>query len=316
MEGPNSRPGSFYEPHGLGGEPRDGDSYSQDSPRWDHQAIEEPPPMRMTESAAYMSQLLPSERTAAERLATQYCGASASHREISRSQRSLGTQGSASSSERPMGRTQHSQRQLVDSSQRRGSPTLRETPNRTQKQRRQYQYNIQQPHSYSASTSSTSRQLRSLPSHHMALQRESSLRQLRHGASSLSIGSCDKSSAGSSSSRDGKMPASSATSYVAASTKLIEVFPGHKVPLRGATETWSCIENDFFTLAHCVGCSSDVCCISDADFVICPACRVVSALESGMGSSAGGVGGAGLGFTFEDLAQWQTEILRRRERRA
>lgn len=106
------------------------------------------------------------------------------------------------------------------------------------------------------------------------------------------------------------------------SNKFIEVMPGYKVPLRGANETWQCVENDFFLPTSCMACSADICCIQDAEYVICPTCKVVSPLLSSMGggggednnNNRGRAFGAGLGFTLDDLAQWQSEIMRQRAR--
>ena len=65
------------------------------------------------------------------------------------------------------------------------------------------------------------------------------------------------------------------------------------------------MENDFYLPVSCFCCSSDLLCIMDANYVLCPACKVVSPMEG----CGGGDGGVGLGFTFDDLQQWQHEIL-------
>lgn len=52
----------------------------------------------------------------------------------------------------------------------------------------------------------------------------------------------------------------------------------------------------------------------DANYVLCPTCKVVSPME-GCAEGGGLDGGVGLGFTFDDLQQWQHEILLRRSRR-
>jgi len=105
-----------------------------------------------------------------------------------------------------------------------------------------------------------------------------------------------------------------------ATLKYVEVAPGVHVRLRGADETWRSIESDFYMPTQCLPCGLTVFCIQDADFVICPDCRVVSpmmmVMEGGEecsnyceGKSDGGVG---LGFTMEDLAAWQEDIERQR----
>lgn len=88
----------------------------------------------------------------------------------------------------------------------------------------------------------------------------------------------------------------------------IEIAPGHFARLRGAKETWKCIEEDFYLPVTCFCCSAEICCIMDASYVLCPQCRVVSPME-GCGGADGGVG---LGFTVEELRKWQHEILLKR----
>jgi hypothetical protein len=93
----------------------------------------------------------------------------------------------------------------------------------------------------------------------------------------------------------------------------IEISPGVQVRLRGADETWRAIEYDYYMPAECICCESTIFCIQDADYILCPDCRVVSRLE---GSSSRGMGGVGLGFKYEDLARWQEDIARaRREKK-
>jgi predicted RNA-binding Zn-ribbon protein involved in translation (DUF1610 family) len=93
-----------------------------------------------------------------------------------------------------------------------------------------------------------------------------------------------------------------------ASSQTIEISPGHHVRLRGADETWKAIENDYYMPTECISCESTIFCIQNADFVLCPDCRVVSRMD---GVSSRGVGGVGLGFKHEDLARWQGAILKK-----
>lgn len=88
----------------------------------------------------------------------------------------------------------------------------------------------------------------------------------------------------------------------------IMIAPGVTARLRGAKETWACIEQDAFLPTQCFCCEAEICCIMDASYVLCPACKVVSPLENGVEE-----GGVGLGFTFEDLQKWQYEILLKRQ---
>jgi hypothetical protein len=91
----------------------------------------------------------------------------------------------------------------------------------------------------------------------------------------------------------------------------IEIMPGVLARLRGAKETWKCVENDFYLPVTCFSCTTGLCCIMDANYVLCPLCRVISPLE---GCATDQNGGVGLGFTVDDLRQWQYEILLRRQR--
>jgi hypothetical protein len=94
------------------------------------------------------------------------------------------------------------------------------------------------------------------------------------------------------------------------SPSMIEISPGVHACLRGADETWKAIEQDYYMPAECLCCQATIFCIQNADFVLCPDCRVVSRME---GSSSQGMGGVGLGFKYEDLANWQADIMRKRQ---
>jgi hypothetical protein len=93
----------------------------------------------------------------------------------------------------------------------------------------------------------------------------------------------------------------------AVDVKTIEVAPGENLRLRGATETWQAIQCDFYMPCECSCCNNTIFCIQDADFVLCPDCRVVSPAryDDVLHRTSGGVG---LGFKMENLAQWQTDI--------
>jgi hypothetical protein len=91
------------------------------------------------------------------------------------------------------------------------------------------------------------------------------------------------------------------------SCPMIEVAPGKLMQLRGADETWHAIHNDFYSPCMCVCCEQTLFCIKNAAYVLCPACRVISPMEHRPGESEGGVG---LGFTMENLAQWQNDMFR------
>jgi hypothetical protein len=88
--------------------------------------------------------------------------------------------------------------------------------------------------------------------------------------------------------------------------------------LRGADETWSAVVNGFYAPTMCLICDLNLLVILDAEFVLCPSCRVVSPIiddGSGFRSSeddneSGDKHGVGLGFTVESLMRWQDEMAR------
>lgn len=88
---------------------------------------------------------------------------------------------------------------------------------------------------------------------------------------------------------------------------MIEIGPGALVRLRGAEETWDCIQRDFYLPTQCSFCELILCCIQDASYVLCPQCRVVSPIDDIMEEFDGG---AGIGFTFEQLHAWQNDIIK------
>lgn len=93
----------------------------------------------------------------------------------------------------------------------------------------------------------------------------------------------------------------------------IEIAPGVQARLRGSRETFQAVENDFYRPVMCADCQkSDLCCILDASYLLCPKCRSVSPLEDGNPNIA--QGGVGLGFTLDDLRVWQSQILNERKR--
>ena len=85
---------------------------------------------------------------------------------------------------------------------------------------------------------------------------------------------------------------------------MVEIVPGEFVPLRGSGETWQAIQTGNVTRTTCSCCSLDLMCISDADLVMCPGCRVISPVERGTGG-----GGLGLGMSVRDA---QRELSLRR----
>lgn len=88
----------------------------------------------------------------------------------------------------------------------------------------------------------------------------------------------------------------------------IMIAPGFYARLRGADETWHAMQNNLIVSTACVVCTEHVCCIKDAQYILCPTCRVVSPLHDGIYNAHGGVG---LGFTMADLGRWKQELERR-----
>jgi hypothetical protein len=98
------------------------------------------------------------------------------------------------------------------------------------------------------------------------------------------------------------------SSCISSTCKRIEIAPGMTERLRGAQETWECVQSDFYLPVTCFSCCLELFCILDANYVLCPSCKVVSPMEDCHPNEDRGVG---LGFTIEDLLQWQREIISR-----
>lgn len=88
----------------------------------------------------------------------------------------------------------------------------------------------------------------------------------------------------------------------------IEVATGIFAQLRGAEETTMAIKNDFFMPCECPCCSETIFCIQDADFVLCPNCRIIFPMGERT-DTKNCFGGVGLGFCMEELARIQRHIL-------
>mmetsp|Transcript_4208 Transcript_4208/g.8778 ORF Transcript_4208/g.8778 Transcript_4208/m.8778 type:complete len:445 (-) Transcript_4208:56-1390(-) len=88
---------------------------------------------------------------------------------------------------------------------------------------------------------------------------------------------------------------------------MVEISPGVRVPLRGAAETKDCVRYDHFVPCQCCSCDLEMLCIKDAEYVLCPSCRVINPLSPDNEISKGT--GLGLGFTWNELARMQEEII-------
>jgi hypothetical protein len=93
---------------------------------------------------------------------------------------------------------------------------------------------------------------------------------------------------------------------------------GQSVRLRGSRETWAAVRNDFIVPCTCLCCETLIFCIANAEYIICPNCRVISRVhseeEEATTNDATNNDGVGLGFTMEDLGRWQQEILLQQQR--
>jgi hypothetical protein len=82
----------------------------------------------------------------------------------------------------------------------------------------------------------------------------------------------------------------------------IEISPGQHLRFRGLKETFQAIQQDAYMPVSCMCCTTETLfCIDDASFVLCSICRTISPTDQ----TALLAGGVGIGFTFEDLGEWQ-----------
>ncbi|CAB9522423.1 expressed unknown protein [Seminavis robusta] len=109
----------------------------------------------------------------------------------------------------------------------------------------------------------------------------------------------------------------------------IEIGAGVRARLRRTQETMDAIAQDYYVPAACYACTSDLFCIADVKYLVCPACHSISPLEEGenkrrqkesKGLYAPADGevirrrGVGLGFTYETLFQMQAELVAKQAR--
>lgn len=88
----------------------------------------------------------------------------------------------------------------------------------------------------------------------------------------------------------------------------VELTPGVTTVLRRAEETLKAVENNFFIPIACLFCTLDLFCIANAQFVVCPKCRVVSPMANGLGPLKGKREGLGLGLTYGNLVAIRAEM--------
>jgi hypothetical protein len=90
----------------------------------------------------------------------------------------------------------------------------------------------------------------------------------------------------------------------------IEVFPGVSERLRRTMETKEAVENDFITPAVCFACDTEIYCIADVKYYICPTCKCVSLLSESKHSRERK--DVGIAFGLETLFKMRSEIARQK----
>mmetsp|Transcript_23095 Transcript_23095/g.64450 ORF Transcript_23095/g.64450 Transcript_23095/m.64450 type:complete len:134 (-) Transcript_23095:893-1294(-) len=82
---------------------------------------------------------------------------------------------------------------------------------------------------------------------------------------------------------------------------MVEVMPGEFVPLRGSIETWEAVMRGSIMKTRCSCCLLELCCIQDADLIMCPGCRIISPIAKTRGTpNSHSGGGLGLGMTVQE----------------
>ena len=112
--------------------------------------------------------------------------------------------------------------------------------------------------------------------------------------------------------RRGSLPARSKSAPASRSfAAVVEVFPGLSAPLRGSDETMMALARGYHTALICFGCTAQIHCIADAQFTICPICRVISPVSydsfRGEPMTADMRWGLGLGLTQASVRRIQAE---------
>lgn len=92
----------------------------------------------------------------------------------------------------------------------------------------------------------------------------------------------------------------------------LEIQPGLFLPLRGSQESLQAVEQKFVARTSCMSCETKLLCIQDAEYVLCPLCKVVSPVLTNLGSSSGGSVGLGIQMNDPSAVQQVSSSGRRR----
>lgn len=102
----------------------------------------------------------------------------------------------------------------------------------------------------------------------------------------------------------------------------VDIGFGEKAKLRRTKETVDAIARDYYAPATCFACSTDLFCIADVQYIVCPECKTISPADAGAsgGTATSHVGvaprverhGVGLGFTYDTLSRMQAEVMEQR----
>mmetsp|Transcript_9932 Transcript_9932/g.15346 ORF Transcript_9932/g.15346 Transcript_9932/m.15346 type:complete len:283 (+) Transcript_9932:127-975(+) len=81
----------------------------------------------------------------------------------------------------------------------------------------------------------------------------------------------------------------------------IEVEPGVFLSLRGSHETWEAVQRGRMQKVECWACSTDLLCLMDADYVLCPECRGLTPILTDVERPL--EGGVGLGLSYQKQSE-------------
>lgn len=93
----------------------------------------------------------------------------------------------------------------------------------------------------------------------------------------------------------------------------IEILPGVIDQLRRTGETKAAIESDRIVPSMCCSCSTDLLCLDDLSYMICPKCEVISPAQSisegRVEKRDGNRHGVAIGFTYDTFYKVQSKVL-------